>query len=63
MHPCINDEIKWRGEFNGDLFFFHTKTNSCGVPIGFYGSKTIEQIKKISDKSGRIQQLMTRYSY
>ena len=36
------------------LFFSHGKTNSCGVAIGFYGSKTIEQINKISDKSGRI---------
>ena len=53
-HSCINDEIKWRDEFNGELFFSHGKTNSCGVAIGFYGSKTIEQIKKISDKSGRI---------
>ena len=47
---CINDEIKWRDEFNGELFFSHGKTNSCGVDIGFYGSKTIEQINKISDK-------------
>ena len=54
MHSCINDEIMWRDEFNGELFFSHGKTNSCGVAIGFYGSKTIEQINKISDKSGRI---------
>ena len=53
-HPCINDEIMWREEFNGELFFSHGKTNSCGVAIGFYGSKTIEQINKISDKSGRV---------
>ena len=53
-HSCINDEIKWRDEFNGELFFSHGKANSCGVAIGFYGSKTIEQINKISDKSGRI---------
>ena len=54
MHSCINDEIMWTDEFNGELFFSHGKTNSCGVAIGFYGSKTIEQINKISDKSGRI---------
>ena len=53
-HSCINDEIKWRDEFNGELFFSHGKTNSCGVAIGFYGSKTIEQINKISDKSERM---------
>ena len=54
MHSCINDEIKWTDEFNDVLFFSNGKTNLCGVAIGFYGSKTIEQINKISDKSGRI---------
>ena len=53
-HSCINDEIRWRDEFHGDLFFFHRKTNSCGVAIGFYVSKIIEQTNKVSDKSGRI---------
>ena len=45
-HSCINDEVKWRDEFNGELFFSHEKTNSCGVAIGIYGSKTIEQTNK-----------------
>ena len=53
-HSCINDEIKRRDEFNGELFFSHGKTNSCEVAIVFYGYKAIEQINKISDKSGRI---------
>ena len=53
-HSCINDEIKWRDKFNGELFFSHGKTNPCGVAIIFYGSQTIEQMNKISDKSGRI---------
>ena len=35
-------------------FFSHGRTNSCGVAINFYGSKTIEQKNKISDKSERI---------
>ena len=30
--------------------FLHGKTNSCKVAIEFYGSKTIEQTSKISDK-------------
>ena len=51
-YSCINVEIKWREEFNGELFFSHGKTNSCGVAIGFCGSKTVEQTNKI-DKSGR----------
>ena len=33
---------------------FITYYISCRVAIGFYGSKTIERINKISDKSGRI---------
>ena len=54
MHSRINDEIKWRDEFNGELLVSYGKTNSCEVAIGFYGSKTIEQTNKISAKSGRI---------
>ena len=42
-----------REEFNGELFFSHGKRNSCGVAIGVYTSKRIEQINK-TDKSGRI---------
>ena len=51
---CINNEIKWRSEFNRELFFSHGKTKPCGVAIGFDGSKSIEQTNKISDKLGRI---------
>ena len=53
MHSCIKDEIKWRDEFNGELFFSHEKTNSCGVAIGFYRYKPTEQVNKTSDKLGR----------
>ena len=53
-HSCINNEIMWSDKCNGELFFSYGKTNSCGVAIGFYGPKTIEQINKTSDKSGRI---------
>ena len=53
MHYCINNEIRWRDEFNIELFFSHEKIK-CRVAIGFYGSKTIEKTNKISDKSGRI---------
>ena len=49
-HSCVNDEIRWRDEFNGELFFSYGKTNSCGIAIGFYGSKTIEPTNKISVK-------------
>ena len=29
---------RWSDEFNGDLFFSHGKTNSCGVLVDFYGN-------------------------
>ena len=54
MHSCINDTIRWRGKFNIELFSSHGKANSCGVAIGFYGSKTIEQTNKILDKLVKI---------
>ena len=44
-HSCINDEIKSRDESNGKLFFSYEKSDTCGVAIGFHGSKTIEQTK------------------
>ena len=34
--------------------FSRRKTISCGVAIGFYESKTVEQRKNIADKSRRI---------
>ena len=45
-HSCINNKIMGRGKFNSELFFSHGKTNSCGVTIGFYRTKTIEQKTK-----------------
>ena len=43
----------WSDEFNGDLFFSHGKTDSCGVLIGFYGNINYSVKKKLSDNSGR----------
>ena len=34
--------------------FSSTEKKTCGVAIGFYGSKTIEQTNKISDKPRKI---------
>ena len=53
-HPSIRDEKKWKDEFRGRLFFSHGKTNSCGVLIGYYGTKKIKVINKKCDKYGRI---------
>ena len=49
-----SNNIRWRDEFNGERFFSHGKTISCGVATGFYGSKTIDQTNKLSGKSERI---------
>ena len=36
--------------FNGDLFFSHGKTNSCGFLVGFYGNINYCVKKKLSDR-------------
>ena len=50
----IRDEKKWEDEFRDKLFFSHRKTNSCGVLIGYYGTKKIEVINKKCDNYGQI---------
>ena len=38
-HSSVKDEKIWNDQFEGHLFFSHGKTNSCGIAIGFVGSK------------------------
>ena len=38
-HSSITVEKVWSDEFEGQLFFSHGKTNSCGVAIGFVGTR------------------------
>ena len=38
-HTFVKDEKVWSDEFEGRLFFYHDKTNSCGVVVGFVGIK------------------------
>ena len=38
-HSSVQDEKVWSDEFEGQLFFSHGKTKSCGVAIGFVGTK------------------------
>ena len=46
---------KWRDDFQGQIFFSHGTTNSCGVMIGFLGNKKIKYNVKIrTDNNGRI---------
>ena len=59
-HSSPRDEKKWKDEFKGSLYFSHGKTNSCGVAIGFLGTKSIELIKQETDSNGRILILEVR---
>ena len=45
---------KWNNDFQGQFFFSLSKTNSCGVAIGYYGKKFFELPSKFNDKSVRI---------
>ena len=45
--------INWRDNFNGDLFFSHGTTNSCGVLIGYLGSNKIKVNGIKNDNQGR----------
>ena len=40
-HSSVKDEKIWNDEFGGQLVFSHGKTNSCGVAIGFVGTKAL----------------------
>ena len=53
-HSTVNDEIKWKDDFKGKVFYSHGKSNSCGVLIFFIGSKTLFIRKELSDNDGRI---------
>ena len=53
-HSSITNEKKWNDEFHGQLFFSHGKTNSCGVAIGYLGSKPFNMLNQINDVNGRI---------
>ena len=53
-HSAKVTEKIWSDEFNGNLFFSHGKTNSCGVLVGFYGNINYFVKKKLTDNSGRV---------
>ena len=45
---------KLRDDFQGQIFFSHGTTNSCGVMIGFLGNKKINYNKIRTDNNDRI---------
>ena len=50
----VNDEIKWKDHFKGEVFYSYGKSNSCGVLICYIGSKRLFIRNKLSDNDGRI---------
>ena len=59
-HSSKETKVKWSDEFQGQMFFSHGKTNSCGVLTAFYGLQNLSVNKTVSDNSGRILILDTK---
>ena len=53
-HSSIKDEKLWNDEFEGQLFFSHGKTNSCGAAISFVSTKALNILNITHDNLGRI---------
>ena len=53
-HSTVNDEIKWKDDFKGEVFYSPGKSNSCGVLICLIGSEKVFIRNKLSDNDGRI---------
>ena len=53
-HSSIDYEKRWCNELNGNLYFSHGKTNSCGVALGCVGSKSFFLANQTADKNGRV---------
>ena len=53
-HSTVNDEIKWKDDFEGEAFYSYGKSNSCGVLICFIGSKKLFIKNMLSENDDRI---------
>ena len=53
-HSTKEIEQKWKDELNGQDSFSYGKSNSCGVFIAFFGSKSVTITKEIFDNNCRI---------
>ena len=54
-HSEENDYVKWKKEFNGDIFLNHGTTNSRGTLIALTKGFDYDKISYTSDNDGRIQ--------
>ena len=53
-HSTKQNEIRWIDDFNGQIHYSHSKSNSCSVFIAFFSSIIYTVRKKASDKHRRI---------
>ena len=53
-HWAVNDEVKWKDDCKGEVFFLHGKSNSCSALICFIGSKIFFIKNKLSGNDGLI---------
>ena len=53
-HSTSEVEQKWNVDFNGQVFYSHGTSNSCGVLIAFLGNQKIVVKNQLTDKKGRI---------
>ena len=53
-HSTEKNEISWKNDFNGQMFFSHGKSNSCGVLISYFGPYKLSIKKQLRDNDGRI---------
>ena len=53
-HSSVKGEKVWSDEIEGQLFFSHSKTNFCGVAIGFVSTKALNILNVKLDNLGLI---------
>ena len=54
IHSSVDEGKSWCDDINGNLYFFHGKTNSCGVATGYVGSKNFVLPNQTAYKNGRL---------
>ena len=53
-HSTEDTFHNWRNDFKGEVCFSHGSTGSCGVMIGYFGSKKVQLNKIKKDDHDRI---------
>ena len=53
-HSTENTFSEWRDDFKGEVFFSYGTTSSCGVMIGYVGSKKVSFNKICKYNNGRV---------